>query len=61
MTAEKAFNSWVTSSSHHAVILNRNQWEKASWGAIGISIYKEYATVWFGKSADEEGEPDHCE
>ena len=61
ITAERAFNIWLNSSSHEAVILNLNKWEQISWQAIGISLYEGYASVWFGATMDKEGEPDHCE
>jgi hypothetical protein len=42
------------------VIINQDIWKKYAWNAIGISIKGKYAVVWFGKEADEAGEPEKC-
>ncbi|MCF8298802.1 MAG: CAP domain-containing protein [Saprospiraceae bacterium] len=57
MTAEIALELWQESYHHNNVILNKDIWSEDVWSAIGIGIYNGYATVWFGKSTDKEGEP----
>lgn len=52
MTAEYAFNSWLKSPSHHAVMINKNAWKTYNWKAIGIGIKGGFSTVWFGKKED---------
>ena len=60
ISPDRALNIWIDSPPHNAVVLNLNQWEKATWQAIGIGIYEGYAAVWFGMATDGEGPPEHC-
>lgn len=57
MTPEYALKSWKGSYHHNNVILNKDIWKDSKWNAIGIGIHKGFATVWFGKKEDPEGEP----
>lgn len=57
MTAPYALDSWKGSVHHNNVIMNKDIWKAVKWNAIGIGIYKGFATVWFGEIADAEGEP----
>lgn len=59
--AEAALTSWKKSKGHNPVITNANQWQKATWNAMGVGIYKNYATVWFGMVPDEKGKPAACD
>lgn len=52
-TAESALNGWKSSELHNAVILNQGIWQDNQWKAIGIGLYKGYATVWFGEETDQ--------
>tara|TARA_R110001592_G_scaffold361382_1_gene671893 strand:+ start:614 stop:1162 length:549 start_codon:yes stop_codon:yes gene_type:complete len=58
MTPEYAITSWKKSFHHNNVIINKDKWKDTKWNAIGIGIYKGFATVWFGKEVDSEGEPE---
>jgi hypothetical protein len=60
LTAEESLESWKGSVHHNDVIINQDIWKKYAWNAIGISIKGKYAVVWFGKEADEAGEPEKC-
>jgi hypothetical protein len=60
LTAQDILNAWKGSSGHNAVIMNEGIWRSVSWKAMGIGIYKGYATVWFGKEKDPVGIPDLC-
>jgi hypothetical protein len=51
-SANSALSSWIQSTGHHEVIINKNSWS-APWKAIGIGIYKNYAVVWFGHETDK--------
>jgi uncharacterized protein YkwD len=55
-----ALDAWKKSQGHNAVIINLGMWKKQQWNAIGLSIYKNYATVWFGMQTDAEGPPSVC-
>ncbi len=60
LTPQGALECWQGSVHHNDVILNKDIWEKYTWQSIGIGIYGKYAVVWFGKEADEAGEPEKC-
>lgn len=51
--AGHALEVWKKSPGHHAVLANLGPFKDAEWKAIGIGIYKEYATVWFGEKEDD--------
>lgn len=59
-TAENALNNWKKSASHNTVILNKSNWSRLNWNAIGVGIYGGYATVWFGEKTDPKGKPLVC-
>jgi hypothetical protein len=52
MTAEFALDSWEKSVHHNDVIINNSIWKDFKWQAIGIGIYQNFATVWFGTLKD---------
>lgn len=52
MTADVAFRTWEKSPLHREVILNQGRWKKYQWKAMGVGIYKGYATLWFGEEPD---------
>lgn len=54
-TPQGAFNAWKNSSGHNEVILEQGIWAGKKWPGMGIGIYKGYAVVWFGDTADPEG------
>jgi uncharacterized protein YkwD len=51
LSPSKALDTWKKSRHHNAVIVNKDIWD-APWKAIGIGMYKGYATVWFGHQPD---------
>ena len=56
MKADLAMDTWKKSKHHNDMIINKDIWKKVTWNAIGISIEKDYAVVWFGKTVDAENE-----
>lgn len=59
-TPEEALKGWQSSEGHNNVILNKSIWKSAHWNAIGIGIYRGYATIWFGEEKDMEAIPIVC-
>jgi len=53
ITPENALKGWKQSTGHNNTIVNKSQWKKIEWQAIGIAIYKDFALVWFGEELDE--------
>lgn len=50
--ATSAFEGWKRSHPHNAVLLNKGIWSKIHWRALGVGVYKNYASLWFGEEAD---------
>jgi hypothetical protein len=59
-TAEKAFNQWKETPAARSLLSNYKEWEKYSWNAIGVGIYKGFAIAWFGEDFDIEKETKIC-
>lgn len=59
-SAEQALAIWQKSKGHNPLLINSGIWKEDQWNAIGIGIYKNYATVWFGVETDKEGTPGKC-
>ena len=38
---------------HNNLIISQGDWRKYYWRAIGISIYKDYTSIWFGERKDK--------
>jgi uncharacterized protein YkwD len=51
MTPEQALSLWQNSPAHHAVMINKDQWNKP-WRAMGVAVEGDYAVAWFGEEAD---------
>ncbi|WP_154857754.1 CAP domain-containing protein [Cyclobacterium xiamenense] len=47
-----ALEMWKKSPGHHAVLANLAPFKAATWKALGVGIYKQYAVVWFGEKED---------
>lgn len=50
---EKALEGWKNSPSHNPVVVNSGIWERVTWNAMGVAIYENYASVWFGEAPDD--------
>lgn len=61
VSAVDALETWKESTNHNNVILNKGMWKSSEWNAMGIGIYRGFASIWFGTSPDSVGEPDICE
>lgn len=51
ITAERALTLWQKSPAHHAVMINKDQWNKP-WRALGVAVEGDYAVAWFGEQPD---------
>jgi hypothetical protein len=57
---EVHLTGWQSSTAHHDVILNLNQWRTRGWVALGVAVYGEYAAIWFGEVRDAKTVPPPC-
>ena len=53
MTAEYALDSWIKSTNHNNMIINKKNFKKIEWKSIGIAVKNGFAVVWFGKEKDK--------
>jgi len=51
---------WKSIEYFNSFLVSDGKWEGKRWLAIGVGIYENYASVWFGEIADPEGEPWIC-
>jgi uncharacterized protein YkwD len=58
--AEKALLGWKRSSDHNRVIMNKGEWKKLEWNAMGVGYYEGFAVVWFGILSDARQEIHLC-
>lgn len=54
MTADYSFEAWKNSFHHNNAILNLDVWANTEYKAMGVGIYKGFASVWFGRETDPE-------
>ena len=50
-------NEWKFERGKGQEPWKKEEWKKKEWKAIGVSIYKGFASVWFGEQVDNEGGP----
>jgi hypothetical protein len=53
----KVLEKWKKNPTNNEIILTSGNWEKVTWNAVGIGMFGNYATVWFGKLPDNDSEP----
>ncbi len=51
---------WKSIDYFNSFLIYTGKWQGKKWMAIGIGIYENYAAVWFGEIADQEGKPWIC-
>lgn len=51
---------WKSINYFNNFLMNAGKWQDKKWNALGIGIYENYASAWFGELADPEGEPFIC-
>ncbi len=59
-SAADILEGWQNSRGHDNVIINKATWKKMEWNAMGVAIYGNYATLWFGRIKDPKGSPKIC-
>ncbi|MBI5741124.1 MAG: CAP domain-containing protein [Nitrospirae bacterium] len=60
VSAARVFESWKNSPSHNSLILELGVWKNINWPAMGIGVYENTATVWFGDIEDPIGDVEPC-
>jgi hypothetical protein len=51
---------WKSIDYFNSFLIYSGKWQGKKWQAIGVGIYENYASVWFGEIPDPEGEPWIC-
>ena len=51
---------WRSIPYFNSFLMNTGKWQDKKWNAIGIAIYENYASAWFGEPTDTEETPYVC-
>jgi hypothetical protein len=51
---------WKSIDQAKEMILNQKKWSYFTWKALGVGLYKGYASIWVGEVTDTEHEPTLC-
>lgn len=57
---DTALEMWLSSPGHRSVVLNKMSFSKVRWNAVGVAIYGNFSSVWFGMEKDENPSPAVC-
>jgi hypothetical protein len=57
---DTVFNFWLSIEPARELLLNQKKWSYFKWNAMGIGLYKGYASVWVGEAPDTIPEPTLC-
>ena len=57
---DTVFLFWSAISQAREVLLNEKKWSFFNWKAMGVGMYKGYASIWLGEALDDEAEPTIC-
>ena len=60
LNADSAMALWSGNKESLDMILTEGDFKSKNWQAVGVAIYKEYVSVWFGQRADNLGVPGVC-
>jgi hypothetical protein len=57
---DTVFRFWKKIDEANDFLLNKKAWEKKSWRAMGVGMYKNYAVIWMGQRSDPLPAPVRC-
>lgn len=57
---DTVFNFWLSIEPARQLLLNQEKWSNFNWKALGVGLYKGYASVWVGEVPDTVPEPKLC-
>lgn len=57
---DQIMENWKSTPQSANLILSEGKWSRNHWKVVGISIFKGFASAWFGESSDPEGETKIC-
>ena len=57
---DTVFKFWLSIEPARMLLLNQEKWSNFSWNAMGVGLYKGYASVWVGGIRDTLPEPKLC-
>jgi hypothetical protein len=60
VTIDSILPFWKSIDYFNSFMMNTGKWQGKKWNAIGIAIYENYASAWFGEAPDTNGIPDIC-
>lgn len=57
---DSVFKFWKKIDQANDFLLSQGSWDKKSWRAMGVGIYKSYAVLWMGLRTDAAPKPVLC-
>lgn len=57
---DSIFKFWLSVEPARELLLNQKKWSNFTWNAMGVGLYKGYASVWVGGLPDTVPEPTLC-
>jgi hypothetical protein len=57
---DSIMSMWTSVTYFNNFLTNTGKWTGKNWNAIGIAIFDNYASAWFGEMPDPAGEPRIC-
>jgi len=54
---DSVINFWKSVNYFNSFLMNTGKWQGTKWEAIGVAIYENYASAWFGQVPDQLGPP----
>jgi hypothetical protein len=54
------FKFWLSIEQARELLMNQNKWASFNWNAMGVGLYKGYASLWVGEQKDSLPEPALC-
>jgi hypothetical protein len=60
VTIDSILPFWKSIDYFNSFLIYTGKWQGKKWLAIGVAVYENYASVWFGEIPDTEGEPWIC-
>ncbi len=57
---DQLWNLWINTPQVTDKLLCKGDFSDKKWAAMGIALSDNYASLWFGQRADNQGEPEVC-
>ncbi|MBI5741125.1 MAG: hypothetical protein HZA16_10435 [Nitrospirae bacterium] len=60
LTPEMVLRAWQNRPGERGLIIEEENWQDSNWAAMGVAIFENSASVWFGSEKDNSGLMQRC-